>query len=369
MKRKLISSGKKKRSLDFLELAEDDQSSDVATRELLEEIDRSLKDYEKAAKTHAWLGEQGVNADVQLFAEADSARLLGEKTGPIQLASFVTDAVLLDGGNVTGPDLDGITIMQLPSSWLYGMDDLPGYDSMNRTLRVTTDMNLTQDAAGNSVGYLGRAHPLVRRALERVRRISYGGSASSSQDPRASVVAGNVAGPTLLCTFLGRVMSKAGREFERVLAATVSASGSVTFFANAEDWLPLADTTKARRTTDVFTRLYASWYADATPKAEQIVKDSFIPLANAFVREWQLHLDDERRQHEAWLQQRSLEITGEGNAPDSQLGLFGDTGSQALRPQNAWRGVSDPSERLAAFAADPSVHSRLRNEADGVLRL
>jgi hypothetical protein len=40
------------------------------------------------------------------------------------------------------------------------------------------------------VGFLGRAHPLVRRALERVRHLSYGGAAGL--DPRVSAVAADV---------------------------------------------------------------------------------------------------------------------------------------------------------------------------------
>lgn len=54
------------------------EASDEATQELLEEIDRSLKSFEQAAKTHAWLGDAGLNAEAQLVEEAETARETGE---------------------------------------------------------------------------------------------------------------------------------------------------------------------------------------------------------------------------------------------------------------------------------------------------
>ena len=89
-----------------------------------------------------------------------------------------------------------------------------------RTARLTANLEITQDAQKREVGFLGRAHPLVRRALDRVRHLSLGGTAASL-DQRISAVVGDVPEPTLLFTFLGRIHSRAGREFEQVLAILV----------------------------------------------------------------------------------------------------------------------------------------------------
>ena len=73
--------------------ADENEGTDEATRELLEEIDRSLKGFEQAARTHAWLGDAGMNAQKQLLTEADQAHDLGERVNCVDLASFVQDAV------------------------------------------------------------------------------------------------------------------------------------------------------------------------------------------------------------------------------------------------------------------------------------
>ena len=102
--------------------------------------------------------------------------------GSVDLVAFVLDAVLLDGGDVNA----GETIeVRLPPTWDYSLQDLPGYDQESRMLRLTTDMATSKDLNGKSVGYLGRAHPLVRRALDRVRNISFGGVAEQTQSSLA----------------------------------------------------------------------------------------------------------------------------------------------------------------------------------------
>jgi hypothetical protein len=85
--------------------------------------------------------------------------------------------------------------LRVPPAWVYGLEQLPGYDPERRIIRRTSNMELTKDANGNEIGYLGRAHPLVRRALDRVRNLSFGGGGSSGQDSRASAVRADVPVP------------------------------------------------------------------------------------------------------------------------------------------------------------------------------
>ncbi|MBI3800827.1 MAG: hypothetical protein HY268_28100 [Deltaproteobacteria bacterium] len=155
----------------------DNENADEATKELLEEVDRSLKGFEQAARSHAWLGDLGVNAEAQLLTEANHARALGAHASTVDLAQFVCNSVLLDGGDLTGTMSDDVFELLLPPAWNYGLDDLPGYDPTTRRLRLTTKLEVTSDARERPVGFLGRAPPLVRRALDRVRNLSFGGSA------------------------------------------------------------------------------------------------------------------------------------------------------------------------------------------------
>jgi len=202
----------------FNPMSEDENDgADPATRELLEEVDRSLKSFEKATKSHSWLAETGLNADERLMNEAAQARERGTKGNCVDLAQFVADAVCLDGGELMGQLTDDYFTLSLPPAWCAGMDDLPGFDLPARQIRLTTKMEVTEDEKERSVGYIGRAHPLVRRALDRVRNLSYGTSAQQSLDPRASAVKADVPEPTVLYTYLGRVSSGAGRKWSASL--------------------------------------------------------------------------------------------------------------------------------------------------------
>jgi superfamily II DNA or RNA helicase len=349
---------------------EDDGSADEATRELLEEIDRSLKGFEKAARMHSWLADRGLNAEPELFSEADRARVSGGRAGLVDLAAFVGDAVLLDNGNIKGGVSDDIFELVLPPGWISGLDTLPGYDSAVHSMRLTTRIDVMQDDKERPVGFLGRAHPLVRRAVDRVRNLSFGGAGQADQDPRVSVVAAAVPKPTLVFTFLGRVSSRAGRELERVLAVKVMQEGAPEFLENADQWLPLADASRALRTTDVWKRNFASWAVDCPGLARRVARDGFDPVAQSFVESQRRLLDSERSQQAEWLRQRATEITA-GLAPQPvQTGLF-DPHAEHRPPSGGpnWATTTDPAARLAAFATDRSQPVAKRSEAESVLQI
>lgn len=350
--------------------SEEEPISDEATAELLEEIDRSLNGYQQAARTHAWLGDAGLNADERQVEEADQARDTGEKAESVDLAGFVCQAVQLDGGYVRGNSSDEHFVLELPPQWMHGLGDLPGYSSDDRLVRLTTRLDITSDGEGNSVGFLGRAHPLVRRALDRVRNLSFGGAASSGQDPRTSAVKGRVTEPTLLFTFLGRVVSKKGREFERVLAARIGKGGACDYFDSASQWSAIADPANAIRTTDVWETHFTSWAGDAEQSARQAVKEGFLPLAEEFKAERMKTLEKERSQQERWLAQRAEEITGTRGPEATQGILFGnETTSGVAQAPAEWAGIEDPAKRLAGFYSDRSQSAAARLEAEGVLRI
>ncbi len=354
-------------------LIEDDENegSDEATRELLEEIDRSLHGFRKAAQSYAWLGDAGLNAEEHLFKEAESARQEGKHSGVVELADFVCDAIRLDGGQVLGTIGNDFFTVSLPPQWIYGMDELPGYDPNERLIRLTTKLEITEDKNKNSIGFLGRAHPLVRRALDRVRSLSFGHSLKSMEDPRVSAVKANVSQPMLLYTFLGRVSSAVGRELERVLAAAVTASGKVEFFALPDRWLSWAQPDKAIRTTDVWKNHFKSWADGAEKKVTSVVSKGFVLMANTFIQKRLEGISKDRSNQKDWLRNRADEITGSVTEKKIiQRGLF-DKAKEPVGPARieGWQSIEDPLERLAAFHADSSQKPSARAEAENVIRI
>ena len=125
--------------------------------------------------------------------------------------------MLLDGGDLVEGDIGKpVFTLRVPPAWTYGLDQLPGYDSEKRLIRLTTNIEITTDPNGDDVGYLGRAHPLVRRALDRVRNLSFGGMSTANQDPRTSAAKAR-RGPARLFSSLSWEGSRA--------ATAVSSSG------------------------------------------------------------------------------------------------------------------------------------------------
>ncbi|MBO3462402.1 DEAD/DEAH box helicase family protein [Aetokthonos hydrillicola Thurmond2011] len=349
---------------------DDNAATDAATQELLEEIDRSLKGFQQTSRTYPWLGDAGLNAEQRLLTQADVAREKGKSSSGVDLFGFVRDAVLLDGGDFVSTQNPDIFTVHLPWSWSYGLDELPGYEADTRCLRLTVNIDITRDEQNRPVGFLGRAHPLVRRALDRVRNLSFGGADNNTQDSRVSAVKADVKKPTLLFTFLGRVASGTGSEFERVLAVKVSSDGETEFYDQAQDWLNLADPKQAIRTKDVWKNNFEQSWEIARQQAQNVVKRGWLPLAEGFIQERSQELEIEKARQAEWLQQRSQEITGTDVEIVRQLSLFDTLAStQQSLPESNWRSLSDPKQRLAGFATDTAQSVRSRSEADGVLRI
>lgn len=342
--------------------------ADTATKELLEEIDRSLKGFERAASANAWLGADGLNAEASLFAEADHALVRGETLNRVDLGQFVQDAVLLEGGRVHRASADVVELV-LPASWVTGLDGTPGFEPVSRTLRLTTRLELTRDADDREVGFLGRAHPVVRRALDRVRHLALGGIASSV-DTRVAAAAAEVDAPTLILTFLGRIQSRAGREFEQVLALRAPKGGSMEFLSDSLDWIRWTDAAHATRAKDAWPDHFASWAGNAEEQGLAEVRRHFAPLARSIQHQRESTLQRERDRLHEWLASRAREIIGDRGHLAVAQHLPGMAKGDGPRPSTAsWAPLSDPSQRLAGFKNDPSQPASLRHEADTVLSL
>jgi ERCC4-related helicase len=350
---------------------DENEGAGAATRELLEEIDRTLHGFEKAARSHAWLGDDGLNADQQLAQEADEACERGRKAEHVDLARFVCDAVRLDGGEVQGKLTDAyFMVKNLPRTWLHGLNDLPGYDAEHRLVRLTTRLETTSDEYDNTVGFLGRAHPLVRRAIDRVRTLSFGSKASQGQDQRVSAVRAKVPGPQFLVTFLGRVNSLAERELEKVLAVKVAEKDECVYFDSPDGWSSLAEPAAAIRTTDLWKRHFAAWGATALERALAAARTGFASAARQFIDDRKKALRRELANQEEWLKRRAEEVTGSVTGPAVvQRDMFETTDPAGVAAIAAWRKIADPRQRLAAFHGDREQPIGPRTEAEGVLRI
>ncbi len=342
--------------------SDENEGADEATKDLLSEIDRVVNGYDKATKVHSWLGETGLNAENALMTEAGKALDQGDRIGAVDLATFVIDAVLLDGGRVKGSRKDKVFEVSPPPSWVHGLGGLPGADPIAGVIRLTTDAGYLRDEEKRPVGFLGRAHPLTRKAIERVRHLSFGADGGFVQDVRVSAVSAKVDRPELLFTFLGRVMSKAGREFERVLAVRVPKDGPPEFLESPESWLPLAEKSHAITTTGIWEKQFSGWGTRAKTVAADAAVNGFSPIAEKFSGEYRSRLEGDRKGTEDWLRARATEITGKDSAQQAQLGLFRSGDSAQAE-------YGTPEEQIASIASDPSNPSALRSEADGVIRL
>jgi ERCC4-related helicase len=349
-----------------LTAGEENDGADTATRELLEEIDRSLKGFERAATANAWLGADGLNAEASLFAEADQARARGASLNHVDISGFVRDAVLLEGGQLRNTSSDIVELV-LPPTWVTGLKGTPGFDTETRTLRLTQNLYVTHDAQEREVGFLGRAHPVVRRALDRVRHLALGGNANSV-DQRVSAVAADVEAPALLFTFLGRIQSRAGREFERVFAVLVPPNAAPQLLADSEQWLRFADQANAINTRDVWKNHFASWAAGTETGAATAATREFQPIANDFLHRRRAELRRERDRLNEWFESRVREII----ADRGQLAVQTDflaRGATSAPASASWARQPAPLEQLAGFASDNLQPVALRHEAQTVLAL
>jgi superfamily II DNA or RNA helicase len=345
----------------------ENDGADDATREILEAEDQVLRGFVDAVAAKPWLGDAGIAAEPENLREADSALASGERVSSVNLAAFIRDAVLLDHGDVQGAITDQVFTLILPPSWCTGLDGYPGFDSLGRQFRLTTSIDTLSDASKRPVGFIGRGHPLVRMALDRVRNLSFGGAAQRNQDIRVSAVAAPVAEPTLLYTFVGRVISDAGRELERVLAVKVTREGEPLVFEAAGDWMrytmgrPLV-------TRDLWKNYFMSWGTTRTDRVQTVAQLTFQGVADAFIAERTASLLDELEYQQSWLTDRAREIAVELTPSAEQQELF--TGAPTTAPRatrSTWASLTDPLARLGGFSKDSSQPPIKRSEAEAAI--
>jgi hypothetical protein len=331
----------------------------AAFRDLLHEIDRAFAGHERHAVRHGWLVEQGLNADLGQMAAADAARERSDAVlGHIDLADFVAAAIEFETcGAAADPNR-----LQLPADWTAGLDDLPGYEAQTQTLRITRDRDRLRDAQGASLAFLGRAHPVVRRAVSRMRRNDITES-TGPRDCRVSAArTGCDASPAVLLSFSIEIASVRRVELQRVIGVLLPKSGPPVELAEPEAWLRLAEPDRAIPPEGQWQRAFASWVQKRTRQAEKVAAATGDRMATEFAAMQGHAAEREAADLQRWLRLRADDICGAyaPRTPD----LFG------LAPTlPGWKSLPAPLDRLAAFAADTDNPPARRREANSAVSL
>jgi superfamily II DNA or RNA helicase len=332
-----------------------EQANSESYRDLLHEIDRAFQGYDRSAVRHGWLAERGLNADAAQIAAANAAQRRGDASlGHVELAGFVASAIAAE----TGAKCAKAGVLLLPADWTAGLDDLPGYDNATRTLRVTRKRNRLRDGHGRSLAFLGRAHPVVRRAISSVRR-----SDDVACDNRVSAARVDVGAPlSLLFCYSAELHSARGVDIQRMIAVLAPVSGAAVEILQSEQWLRLADNDRKIPSAGLWHDLFAGSAARCQTDAEAVATAAMQRFAVVFAATRRCAVDREAAELERWLRLRADGICGAFVARTADL--FGMVPSCP-----DWQLLAEPLDRLAAFAADGANPSGRRREADSVVSL
>jgi hypothetical protein len=198
----------------------------------------------------------------------------------------------------------------------------------------------------------------VRRAVDRVRNIQFG-SGGRLLDRRIAAARAEGPTPELLYTFLARVQSGAGREFERMLTVRVTKGAVPRAMTTLEEWAPLVALDRAVASSNVWGDHFASWASVSSPEVVAAAIAAFEEPARAFADEHRAMINDEQQALSAWLRIRANEVCG---GRETQAPLFDD----ASTPR--WRIAVDDVERLSAYATS-GPEAKGRSEARAVLEI
>jgi hypothetical protein len=297
-----------------LDLAAEDTDSE-AYRDLLREIDRAFQSFDQLAVRHAWLsGGDGLEPAPQ------------EGQPAIDLTAFVRSVLV--------PEADGYRV---PPAWGRDLHGLPGFDEENGVVRLTDDPERMRDSGGRPLMYPGRSHPLTRRAIASVRT----GRVSAARGQKRS----------LLMTYA----VEAGSLLRTVFALLLSPDGTVReqddFLLCAKDPVP---------PDGLWREKFASWAPEALVAADVRAVEVGERIASVAAVAHQDHLARQDAVVHAWLIRRANELCGPVQARTGDLFSPEPTGTD-------WRSCEVPEQRMAGFAADPTVPIARRREAADAL--
>ncbi len=337
-----------------LEQVAQEENSD-SYRDLLHEIDRAFEGFDRSAVQHGWWADQGSNANAAQTVVANASRQRSDALlGRIDLPDFVAAAITAE----TRCTAVEARSLRLPADWLGGLDGLPGFDADEQVLRFTRNRSRLRDRAGRSLAFLGRAHPVVRKAISRMQRLDV-----AACDCRVSAARWDEGTALALVLFFGVTLRSAVRvEFQRMIGVLVAEHGNPIAFEGPSQWGHLAAPDRALSTSGLWCRLFAHWAPARQAESEAVAATAVqCEVARVSVeRKQQTERDVSDLQH--WLHHRANDICGTfvPNTGD----LFG-----AVAQGPSWSFISAPLDRLAAFATDGGNPPTQRRAANSTVEL
>jgi len=283
------------------------------------------------------------------------------------LFDFVCRALEADGGAISNDGEDTV-ILKLTKDWTAGLDGLPGYDAAAKILRLTRDPNRIS-GAGSELGFMGRAHPVVRRAIDRVRSGRFMPE-GAELDRRVSAVCNDVDRPELLFSFLATVESGTGRELERIIAVRVRPRGRPSVYMDPSDWNDLLQDERQIPAQGVWERYFASWGEERLSKAQLAAQHAFVPLAEAFIEERKAQISQDKEDLGQWARKRYDELCdlpAERRLELVSAARNGSSNGTARRASRQPRNGVYPTEKLARWVEDHSNPAAKRRAAGNVL--
>jgi superfamily II DNA or RNA helicase len=309
-----------------------DRDSPAAVGELMREIDRAFDNFDLMAVSHGWHGTRGINAGMEQLVQADQRRAVARTSE--DLTGFVGAVVAAETNAPAIADDE----MRLPVNWSYGLEGMPGFDAGAGVLRVTRDI----DQVGHEAGFLGRAHPLVLRAIRHGCRL-----------PGAVAVAGGV-DLALLLTFELEI-SVANHPMFRQMIGVIATPNHPP--VETSEWLDLGSVIPGAA---VWDRLFASWSTTAQSRSARLVDRIASEKHAAFAARFEASRQDETERSRRWLRVTADLLCGPFLPPTADL--FG-----AATSEPAWRLLEDPTSRLISIATDPAVAGPKRRAANDAL--
>lgn len=296
---------------------------------LLRDIDRAFDGFERMAVSHGW---RGFNAGMTPPRNVVAAPRDSE-----DLAGFTSAVIAAD----TGLPPIRPNELRAPGHWLDGLQGLPGIHSATETVRFTRDPMID-----GPVAFLGRAHPLVMRAIRHARHFPAPVSAAKGTEPG------------LLMTYEMTIEAKGRVLFRRVIAVLARSGQSPVA---CDDWMSLA-----REAVDppdgYWNRTFRAWSEEALSRSSILVNEMVKNREAAFRMAREASVQAERARLAEWIAARGDALCGERVplVPD----LFG------VQPSGpAWRHMTDPVDRLVSFASASETSGARRREANETLEI
>jgi superfamily II DNA or RNA helicase len=320
----------------------DRTAGDISPRkiaDLMREIDRAFDSFELMAVCHGWHGAGTAGGETRYATTMERVQYDRSES----LADFVRAVAEVETGEPAASDNQ----IPLPSTWTSGLDGLPGFDPGTHSLRFTSDIDTDRDATGRIVGYLGRAHPLVLRAIRYGCRLA--GTVAVS---RADYLG-------LIKTFELEISLRDRVVFREIVAVLIRPDRLPVEFSQ---WLSFGASDHVVSAANVWDNFFEFWAPPADSDIEVLISGIASRRYKAFIERYQSLRQAQTDQARRWLMVRSERLCGAFMPPTGDL--FGGSKSEP-----SWRDQNDPLLRLIAFATDPDVPAPKRRDANETLEV